>query len=203
MVDQLQLIRIEVDEKSLNDAKALLFNVRYGIEDALRISANKTAATGKSRVSRRVQDVVNLPINKEIRPRIKVIKARYGNTTSFVLISRKPIQLIKYPYLVAPLIGVSVEMQRSKRQIFRHAFKATMPTGHTGLFERRYYTGGIPVRRLPIGQGPVTGKTARSEMVGPSIGLIFDRNGGDQVTEDLSDVFAKNLTNEVNRLLSK
>jgi len=200
---ELGIIQVQVDRQSMDKAKFLLETVENGVETALRRAANKTADTGKSRVARRVSEVTPLPINKVIRPRIRVGRAYFGSTTAVVFISRKPLMLVQFPYLAAPLVGVSVEIKRGKPIIFRHGFEATMKSGHTGLFERRYHSGGVPVSRLPIGQGPVSGKGARSEMVGPSIGMTFDQNGGDQVTEDLSDIFAKNLIHEAEYLLSK
>ena len=76
-------------------------------------------------------------------------------------------------------------------ELYRHRFKATMRSGHVGIFERRLKSG-RPVRRLPI-----------DEALGPGIGNVFHFNDEQVVFADMMDLFQQRVLARAEYLLSR
>lgn len=186
---------VAIDESQLADARKLLDGFigtavsGKGSEAAIQRALSKTIDHAQSRVVKRVYQEVNL-LQKEIKPYTRTVKPNYSNLTGKVIIDRKSIPLVDFPYITS-FVGTSVSVRKARpAELFRHRFLATMPSGHKGIFERALKNG-TPVKRLPI-----------DETYGPSPGMVFYENGNPDM-EEIADFFARTLDHEVEYILSQ
>ena len=190
-----QPFTIEIDKQQLADARAMLDGFvgtaisNKGSEAAIQRSLSRTIDHAQSSVVKRVAQEVNL-LQKNIRPYTRKVKPNYTTLSGKVIISANAIPLVDFPHITS-LIGTSVSVRKARpAELFRHRFKATMRSGHVGIFERRL-KGGTPVARLPV-----------DETYGPSPGRVFYENGNPDM-EEIADFFARQLDHEVEYILSQ
>ena len=91
--------------------------------------------------------------------------------------------------------GVSVKIWKAKPPLkFSHAFYATMPSGHSGIYTRKELSAGVFAGRLPI-----------REMRGPSVTTVYEKTPGlsDKIEEDSAERLLNEMENQVNFILSK
>ena len=90
-----QVLSVEIDKKTLDEVKYMLDTVRYGVNDALRIGANKTAETAQSRVVKSLASDLTLT-QKKLRADTELVRAYYENLSSKVIVKSKPIPIIDF-----------------------------------------------------------------------------------------------------------
>lgn len=111
-------------------------------EKALVRTLNRVAAKVSVQASRKVRETYNIKA-KDLKESTKIIQARRNNLQAEIIITGKPIGLIKFdarpstPTYPPPKQGVAYKIMRSSgRSKLPHAFIARMQSGHIGVFER-------------------------------------------------------------------
>lgn len=133
------------------------------MDQAVARALNKVAVTARAEASKSLQAEGYGIKASAIKASFRIKKATRSDLEAWLRATGRPIPLINFD---ARQIrgGVSVKV-KGKRTLLKHAFIATMPNGHTGVFER-------------VGKAHKTrvsnGKTVRSglpikELFGPSI----------------------------------
>lgn len=119
---------------------------------------NKTAMQARTQAVREVRAVGYNIKASTVRKAITLYRARGDNPVAMLKARGLPIPLIEYGAKQTKS-GVSVRV-KSGRKTLRHAFMATMKSGHTGVFERvgkghkrvtkkgRSYMSGLPIKEL-------------------------------------------------------
>ena len=192
---------IEIDKKTLDEVKTMLSAVKNGARDALRIAANKTDETARSRAVKKVNETVTLT-QKRIREETKLKRANYTNLSSKVTISGKPIPLIEFKHGKQLKSGINITVRRGKKEKWAHVFVAQMSSGHTGIFGRREYYLSTRKRGNVLPHGYVS-RLEIDEKFGPSTPLVFHFNGEDEVWEEAAILFQKKVLEQAIFLLNK
>ena len=202
-----QVLSIEIDKQTLDQVKYMLDTVKFGVNDALRIAANKTAETAQSRVVKKVASVVTLT-QKRVKQDTKLDRANYGNLSSKVTVKSKPIPITEFNTGAQLKSGVNIEVRRGTKIKYKHAFVAQMPNiysekpGHVGIFERNKFSEDRQKRGNPTPGGYV-GRFGISEMWGPRLSLVFHSNGEEEVMKEMSDFYPKKLLEQAVFLLNR
>jgi hypothetical protein len=154
------MIKVDV-RHTLNQAFLDMKALAEDLQDKATVRAlNKTADQAKVQASRQIRDTgYNLKAG-DIKAAMRVMRASPDNLVASVVTSGRPIPLIKYGARQVKA-GVSVNVLKG-RKVIQHAFIATMPNGHTGVYVREAGGKHVKVRsswhQLPI-----------RELFGPSI----------------------------------
>ena len=155
--------------------------MKAALKRALRKAGATTIRDMRSEASKRIRKL------KRIKPRyihraMSLIRPSSGSDISSmqwgIRFSGEPVPLVAYPIRQTKK-GVVAEVNPGKRTLIKHSFKATMGSGHQGVFRRRGKA------RLPIeelrGSRPVDAllhkgeADAVAERGGESFGKTFTR----------------------------
>ena len=196
-----QVLSVEIDKKTLDEVKFMLSTVRYGVNDALRIGANKTAETAQSRVVKSLASDLTLT-QKKIKADTELVRAYYENLSSKVIVKSKPIPIIDFKTGAQLKSGINIEVRRGKKVKYAHRFIAEMSSGHIGIFNRKKYADSRKKRGRPTTSGYV-GRLEIEEKFGPSTALVFHYNGEDEVMKEMSELYPKKLLEQAIYLLNK
>ena len=119
------------------------------MKGALKRALRKAGATAlrdmRSEASKRIRARKKIKTSY-IRRAMTLQRSKGGDVSDFMValnVSGEPVPLVAYPHRQTKK-GVSVEVNRGKRTLVKGSFKATMKSGHKGVFRRR------GERRLPI-----------------------------------------------------
>jgi len=165
-------------EKELNDTskKLKIAGVR---------ALNKTATQSRNLAQKNIRKTINLKASR-IKKILKVSRASKTKTISAVRAGYQPIPVIFYNGVRQTRKGVSVRMRKDKpRKLFKGAFIATMPSGHTGVYRRKGKA------RFPL-----------KEIRGPSPQAVFAENI-DEITNQSIDILDRVYNNELKFIFSK
>jgi len=212
------VLSLTVSDAQVAALVADLGEIPKGVPKAIVGAINKTLATGRSLVVKRLTKELALK-QKVIRDTIGIRKATYDTKRGVITISRKGISLMQFSpipavpayehkvALIRKLVqkgqgieklrlpaGVSVRVRPGKpREILKGTYVAKMRSGHVGVYERRR-TGGKRAPRLPI-----------QERFGPTPEGVFSHAPGvaADVMSQLGATLQKNLDSQVDRLLDR
>ena len=156
---------------------------RNSLPKVMSRGLNRTATEARTRASRLLSQKIGVKV-KDIRERVTLQRASYSKWRSFVKISRRRIPLISFGARQTKK-GVTYKKE-GERVLIRHAFKATMKSGHTGIFKRKFSS------RLPI-----------SELRGPSLGQVFvgAPEAADAIYRESMQRLGKNIHDQVRMIL--
>jgi len=156
---------------------------RNSLPKVMSRSLNRTATEARTKVSRVFSQKLGLKV-KDIRERVTLLRASYSKWMSAVKISRRRIPLIGFSARQTKK-GVTYKKE-GERILIRHAFKATMKSGHTGIFKRKFSG------RLPI-----------SELRGPSLAQVFvgAPEAADAIYRESMQRLSKNIHDQVRLIL--
>ena len=156
---------------------------RNSLPKVMSRGLNRTATEARTRASRLLSQKIGVKV-KDIRERVTLQRASYSKWRSFVKISRRRIPLISFGARQTKK-GVTYKKE-GERILIRHAFKATMKSGHTGIFKRKFSS------RLPI-----------SELRGPSLGQVFvgAPEAADAIYRESMQRLSKNIHDQVRLIL--
>jgi hypothetical protein len=124
---------------------------------------NKTAQQARTAASQEVRSAGYNIKASAIKSSFSIDKASRGKLVAVLRATGRPVALINYGARQGKS-GVSVQVKAS-RTVLRHAFIATMPNGHRGVFER---TGKQHKMVMRNGKARRTGLPIK-ELFGPSI----------------------------------
>jgi hypothetical protein len=188
----LSIVSVEIDGKTLDEVKFMLATVKNGAANALRLAANDTAKAAQTRIVKTIATRIQLS-QKRIRKDTGVFKANRGQTTAYTYILNKFLPLKDFPHTVRARGGINVGIRKGDpRELFRHMFKATMASGHIGIWERRKFPSGKIAGRLPI-----------EERYGPRMGEVFHANDEKKVFDEMMILFQERLLQKAVFLLNK
>ena len=126
-------VTVSVNDKALIDA---LIGLGKETERALTSALNTSARKVRTEAVKIIQQELNVKTGSATKA-IKVQRAYRGSSVASLQISGWPIPMIGYLGTTQGKKGVSVKVKRfGKRTILKHAFIATMRSGHKGVFWR-------------------------------------------------------------------
>ena len=148
------------------------FNLDKALANAARITVNKIITKGKAAANRRVRETYYIKA-ADLNKSMKITRASYSNPEAQLRIRGRRIAVYAFGARQTKK-GVTVRIRRDRgRKLIRHAFIAAMPTGHTGVFQRK------TIKRLPIKELYSLSPAQMFELEGvKEVNLIIEREGG-------------------------
>jgi len=179
------MLEIKFDDEKLKQVQRVLRDIPKALPRVMSRGLNRTATSARTQVSRSLAKEIGLKI-KDVRDKLTLQRATYSNWRSAVGISSKRFGLIKFGARQTKK-GVTYKKGR-KRVLIRHAFIATMKTGHRGVFLRK----GPP--RLPI-----------QELRGPSLAQVYagTRDEVNHIQAESAAKLQKNIHDQVDLILKR
>lgn len=163
------------------------------VRGAINATLNRIASMAKTAASRAIRERYNIK-KGDLDEYFVIRKSLAGNMSSSLTV-RARYGLPIYDFAARQTrAGVSFQVIKGNgRRTFRHAFFATMSSGHTGVFERqrKVYTGAVsvktgrPLKREkidelftadPVGMMNEAGTEAVKKMMDENVDRIFDGN---------------------------
>ena len=140
-----------------------------GVEKATRSAINSVAAQGKTKASKTIRAEYNIKA-RDVNKTLKIIRVNAVNKNAQIISKGyKALSLGKFsPTQTKRGVKVRIKKQGTKKLV-RGAFKATMPSGHQGVFKRK------TVKSLPIEDKFVIGVPImfRAKSVMPKVQLFI------------------------------
>ena len=175
-------VSIVFNKRQLDEVQRVLRAIPRGWQTAASRAINKTATTLKSKIVKKIHEY--MPIKqKDIRQQVKLKKATRGFLEAVIRIMGGRTPLIKFGARETAK-GVTYKLQGKKHRL-AHAFIKTMPSGHTGVFERTGLT------RLPV-----------KERFGPSVLTAYLKHDM-KIRVSAADLLQKNLDMQIRLLLER
>ena len=136
-----QALRIEVNQQDLHNVRTLLAGIGHAVPRITRMAVNRTLAGVKTDATNEVAKVIT-PKKAEIRKTISVKKYEFrGDDSAYVRCKGRRMALIHFKARPTKK-GVTVQVLKSEpRSLIKHAFIATMKSGHKGVFWRKEWGG--------------------------------------------------------------
>lgn len=199
-------LRVEIDQSDLYSVETLLYGLTDAVPKMTQMAVNRTLTGVRTDATNEVAKVIT-PTKTVIRKAISVKKMTAADKSAYVRCAGKRLPLIDFRARQTKK-GVTVKVLKNKprRSLIKHAFIATMKSGHKGVFWREDWGGPrkrvVPWRaysalpkkyRLPISQ---RFSLAVPEVLGhpPTIKAVLDLAG---------PRLKKNLEQVINYELSK
>jgi len=179
------MLEIKFDDEKLKKIQRELRAFPKALPKVMSRGLNRTATSARTEISRSLAGRIGLRI-KDVRDKLSLQRATYSNWRSAVGVSGKKFGLIKFGARQTKK-GVTYRLKQ-KRVLIRHAFIASMKTGHRGVFLRK------GAARLPI-----------QELRGPSLAQVYT-GAQDQVNRIQAESaarLAKNIYDQVNLILKR
>lgn len=188
-------------KSNVKEITAGLSRVIGNQQKAVVRALNKTAEQARTAASQEVRSAgYNIKVSA-IKKSFSITRATGKNLVVVLRATGKPIAMINYSARQTKS-GVSINV-KTGRQTLRHAFIATMKSGHQGVFER---IGAARVKGAKIVKG---GKRKRpntpiKELFGPSIPMALGNDVVQQaIMKKIKEKFPKVLAAELNYLSLK
>lgn len=131
------MFEIRIDEQKIRQFEQMLAGIPNALPRVMSRGLNRTATEARTTTSRRLSQATGLRVS-DIRPRIALRRATYKNWRSAIEFRAGGMPIVRFPHEQTPQ-GVSYRPSRRKTVLVSHAFIATMPSGHTGVFLRARY----------------------------------------------------------------
>lgn len=179
------MIEIKFDDAKLKQLERTLAGIPRALPRVMKRGLDRTATSARTQIARELSKRTGLRV-RDVRDRTKIEKASYSRWRSRILISTKRLPLIKFK---ARQTATGIRYQRGgSRILIRHAFLATMPSGHRGVFKR------VTSAHLPI-----------VELKGPSMGQVFSdaQDQANQIYRESLQRLEKNIMDQVNLILQR
>lgn len=199
-------MKVKIDTKQLNDVKAMLSGVGNAAPRVISRSLNKTITGVRTDAVKEIQKEIT-PKAKIIRDTMKLNRSTFKNLKASLESKGKSVPLIHYA--ARPVkAGVTVQvLKKNPRTLIRHAFIATMKSGHKGVFwrEQRHPEAAKFQRPMPwFARLPKKYRLPIRELYGPSIPAIFGKDPViNPVIKNAGNRLDKNLKHELDFELNK
>lgn len=210
------VIDLRPDAAQLARMRKLL--TKQQMDQALYQAVKRTVNTGKSNISKRVRQELQIKkkyVDRAISSQVSLV----GDAPAGVInIRQKMLPLIAYGGRAGKR-GITVKMNRNRpSERFRHAFKATVRTkgggdrveqhdGHEGYFVRARH---LPTKGPNVGKGKLTnrgiaGRFTIRQLFGPSVLDVLGRKQATRIRREelakLRIVLRRNLENQLKRFV--
>lgn len=140
------MITYQVDQASLQRVQRKLGTMQSKAPIVISRALNKTAVSARQRLATRAQAAYTVK-SGGFKKDMQIKKASSGNLVAEIRSQGKPLKIVKFKYS-ASSSGAKADITKSglKPLIMGNikAFRATMKSGHSGIFQRR------SAARLPI-----------------------------------------------------
>jgi len=204
------LVEIKVDDKQLRRMARQLGVARKQIPKvlvrALRKTATQTRTIIKNTVRGKVPELPASRVHKKtyINPKATTSKL---STIVNIFLSTIPLKMIKGVRGKGRYRGAKAKQSYItwKGQSFPNAFRATMPSGHMGIFMRKYADGSKPIltwNAKILGGGDLA-KGLPIQELGASVGDVYHNAPGVKASIDkqASEKLRVNIVSQFNRLI--
>ena len=122
------------------NVKRKLAGVKGAAPKVIQMAVNRTMTGVRTDIVNEVSSVITPP-KKRIRETIKIEKMTRSRERGVVTCKGEPIELVHFKARETNK-GVTVQvLKKSSRSLIKHAFKATMKSGHVGVFWRKEWGG--------------------------------------------------------------
>lgn len=165
------MLEIRFDDDKIKKLERELRNFPRALPKVMCRGLNRTAKSARTEMSRSITGISGLGKEgksaRSVLQRLKLLKASYSNWRAFITISKRRLGVIDLKARETNK-GVTYKKIGSRSRIFvRHAFIATMPSGHRGVFLRAIHIKGqyIPMKTKK--------KEAIFELRGPSLAQLW------------------------------
>jgi hypothetical protein len=205
---------VVIDKSDMIELKLTISKINAGSAAAIRFATNDVLAGVRTESVKHIGAKVTLKA-AVIRRYFQVNKMQVSSLSADIECKSKPIPLIEFSAR-SVLKGVSLKVLKSgQRDTVRHAFIATMKSGHTGVFWREENRRG---NKWPVGKRRVLPSPKQKgyrgsleelqlpihELYGPRVPDIFDDPDIIQpVLANASTRFDDRLEHHTNRLLDR
>jgi hypothetical protein len=150
-------VRVEMDTGLVRALLGALSAPAFNEVAALAI--NDTVKNAQVEAAQQIAPLMGLP-SKDVKEAFSFQLATPGHLEGSLVARGKAIKMIRFNPRVSRS-GVSIRIA-GKTETYRHAFRATMPRGHVGIYERRGRER-LPIREL---YGPsITGMLKRTDVL--------------------------------------
>ena len=140
-------IDVVVDQGMMNRLTRTLRAVPGGLKRVIPPAINKTATQGRTRAARRISKASGIKVG-EVRKRIRIQRATRVRWAAALRLSNERLPLILFSARQTRR-GVTYRLGGAKRSRLAHGFIAVMPSGHRGVYMRKWQ-GDKRAGRLPI-----------------------------------------------------
>lgn len=192
---------LQPDPADIKRALLSLRSIPNGHKRAMSGAINRTLQHGRTLIKKEIMAELNVT-QKAVMRNITVRKGSPSSPGGSIKVSRTPIKLGEYHHKKVAE-GVSVKVRKSKgAEVIKHAFIATMPSGHTGVFKR---FPDAKAKKVMTAKGWRWHGLKIKELYGPTVvGVLAGKPGvAQKIQKDLEADFGKNLNSQVSRLLAE
>lgn len=199
-------ISVKINKEDLANVESAMNGIKNGYAKVLVRSLNKTITGVRTDAVKEIGKEIT-PKAKIIRSTFKLFKANYANLSASVKSTGWPIPLIHYlARQVKKGVSYKVRKQAQGRLILKHAFIATMKSGHKGVFWRKYK--GTPTKKVKpnfqYGVLPERYRLPIKQRYGPSIpDIVGDDKQMKPILDKAGDRLSKELDHQLDYELSK
>ncbi len=164
------LIQIRFEQEEVNKIRDNFFGIPRAMPRLMSRAINRTGREGKTQIARWVSRTAGLH-GFDVESGITLTKATLNHWEAQLRISGVPIPLIFFSdQLIDNISATKTKEAFGRRRLVGKAFKATMPSGHTGIFKR--------IDRRDVNKWPEWYKQHPnlpiSELRGPSLGELSE-----------------------------
>jgi len=202
-------MRIDINQRDILDIELALMGIRNGGPKALTRAINKTLTGVRTDKTNEAGKILNMK-KTDIRKAVKINKATWSNMSAKVSRKGKPVALAKFKNTRQTRKGVSVLVKvGGQRTILRHAFLATMKSGHVGVFWRKDdtfvgYADSPKLTGAAYGALPEHYRLPIRELYGPRVeDILADEKVMARIVKSANERLQKNLDHEVSYLLTQ
>ena len=208
-------VQLGISTAQIAYAEAILAEVRNGASTALRTATNEALTRFRTKLVNMLNEE-HLAKKGEIRDRVRVsskaVGTEYGGA---VTVDYGQVPIIDFKTRFTKKAGAKVQMLASEpMQVFKHAFKSTMNSGHTGGFQRKFgaenvapQSGSYKNRRIKRGlrKGQFLKRQPIKELFGTPVVRVFDirPNLTDEAADQLGTIFSESLDRKIKWQLDK
>jgi len=202
-------MQITISKRDLLSVEVALMGIQNGAVKALNRAINKSLTGVRTDKTNEAAKVLNMK-KTDIRNAIKIGRATWSKLTGVVSRTGRPVPLAKFKQTRQTKKGVSVLVKTGgQRTILKHAFIATMRSGHVGVYwreDREFVATGAPAK-LPArayGALPEGYRLPIKELYGPRVEDILAEAGVmARIIELANERMKKNLEYETNYMLTQ
>ena len=180
----------DVGDGSIDRVTKMLAGISHGVDKAMGSAIKRAASSGEAYAARVIRDEYHVSASdfKQYTKSKRHIITQGGSTTVDIEFKGFHIPLLKFDTKFGKDGRVTTRVKRtSGKTVLDNAFKATMPSGHIGIFER------VSGERNPI-----------EEKFGPSTPQMMSYN--DDISQEIGDkvreTFEERIEHEMNAILN-
>jgi len=177
-----EAVQIKIEDQELKEFECRLGATANALPKVVSRGINRTADQGRTLISRRLREQMKLR-DRDIKARLTIApRATYARWFSRINIGTGGIPVLGFgARQTAAGVTWAPPLAMGLRALIPHAFKATMPTGHMGIFIRAPVGGGFKgrMRAGEISEGvKLVPRLPILAVVGPSLAEAYFNVGG-------------------------